>query len=251
MHAQPNKEHVVPRAAQSITLCSLGSMRTCLPALLFLLAVMMHGSIKVQDRQGLHSRSPCASWDAVDALSHSLWEWEAHMWRHGTNGSYPCGKKVLRKAAVTLFCLHAIKKNMLVYYTQQRLQDDHSYLSSKVSPSHNWSVCGELPQTGSRLFNDACPLFPLWIFSGTLNPFKTNEFLCLRNSLGKTCICLLPHFLTGTKSKQSLEVQMICSLFNIMAIYFYGLSLLLFTLNYRYIPSCSFSALQTPQCFLI
>lgn len=38
---------------------------------------------------------------------------------------------------------------------------------------------------------------------------------------------------------------MICSLFNIMAIYFYGHSLLLFTLNYRYIPGFGFAALQT------
>lgn len=42
-------------------------------------------------------------------------------------------------------------------------------------------------------------------------------------------------FLTGTKSKKSLKVQMICCLFNIMVIYFYETWLLLFTLNYRYI----------------
>lgn len=54
-------------------------------------------------------------------------------------------------------------------------------------------------------------------------------------------------FPTGTKSKKSLKVQMICSLFNIVVIYFYESSLLLFTLNDRYILGSISHSLQAPE----
>lgn len=70
------------------------------------------------------------------------------------------------------------------------------------------------------------------------------QSLCISNSFGiKHKAYYHCFFLTGTKSKKSLKVQMICYLFNIMVIYFYETWLLLFTLNYRYIlGSISYSS---------
>lgn len=83
--------------------------------------------------------------------------------------------------------------------------------------------------------SSSCPLHSPEYFLDYLNDLNK---ICAKETLlaKKKNEGLLPHFFTGSKSEKSLKVQMICSLFNIMVIYFYGHSLLLLTLNYRYIP---------------
>ena len=78
------------------------------------------------------------------------------------------------------------------------------------------------------------------------------KILCLLSSKHKANYHFFSFlFSTGTKPKRSLEVQMICSLFNIMVIYFYETSLLFLTLNYRYIlGSTSHSSANLQILFL-
>lgn len=86
-------------------------------------------------------------------------------------------------------------------------------------------------------WSSSCSLHSPKHFLDYLNELKQIKFVLQKLFwLTKKPEGLLPHFFTGTKSEKSLKVQMICSLFNIMVIYFYGHSLLLLTLNYRYIP---------------